>query len=895
MNTPAATGKHGPPPALILLFLILAGLAGNIFAPRLFMGFNYLFGSIAVLLILRIYGLRWSLVAAMVAASATLWLFHHPFAMLWLGLEPLFIGLLLRRRPEAPNLVLFSALYWTLVGVPLIFLFFLGVQGASLGGTLPAAMMYWLIGVTNALAASLLLNIRSFAGLLGLRKSLQTLSLRQVVFNLLMAAVVGPAILIMVLNGRIMETQSHDLALKHIEDMARLAPLEIEPAMGRNPQSDALQQALAALANSPGQGTIVSVKNTLGNILASSHPAMRPAGHSYNPFEGCEKIPVAPGIFQALPRGDIPIPLWQRVQRSSLVLEAPLPSAPAWVLVIELPLGPLKQRLLERQTFALALVLGLIVLALINALFFSRWLALPLLQLSQVTTNLPARISARARITYPQTRIAEVDRLIGNFKVMDEVLQDKFREITEAKETLEQRVQERTEELKYLATHDPLTHLPNRGLLLDRLSQALALQSRHGKKLGLLLLDLDNFKMVNDTLGHSTGDLLLQQVAHRLQEGVRQMDTVARLGGDEFVILAAEVESLDAMGKIAQKLLENFSAPFHLNGRELFITASLGITIHPDDGRQTDILLKNADTAMYQAKKLGKNTFQFFTREMDQRIRKRLDLETRLRRALERNEFLLHYQPQVELSSGRVTGVEGLLRWCKDGGEILVPPREFIPILEETGLIVPVGEWVLQTAVAQARQWELAGLAPLQLAVNISARQFYRESLPEKIHTILEQNGFSSSRLTLEITESILLQDTGESLSKLRTLKDMGINIAIDDFGTGYSSLAYLKRLPIDELKIDRVFVEGMTEDPKDAALIEAIIELARKLGMKVVAEGVETAEQLDFISRRGCEKVQGFFLSRPLPAAGVEELLKAHFPGGEDRVGWAGRRRDTL
>lgn len=875
MILPAVAEKYSLKPALILLVLITAGLVGNIFAPRLFMGFNYLFGSIAVLVILRVYGLLWSVVAALIAASPTIWLFHHPFALIWLALEPLAIGLLLRRNPNAPNLVLFSAIYWTLLGVPLIFLFFLGVQGAGLGGTLPAAMMYWLIGVTNALVASLLLNIPVVAALVGLRKRLQSISLRQVIFNLLMAVVAGPAILVMILNGRMMENQSHANALKVIEDIARVAPLEIALALGQDQETQALGAILVDLGAAIPEGIIISVCDVRGGVLASSYPAIRPPGDIHDPFYNSDKLPVAAGIYRAMPRSDIPIPLWQRVQRSSLVRESLLESAPELRLLIEMPLAPHQHRLLQRQTGSLALFLALIIAALINALFFSRWLAAPLFQLSRATTNLPARINDRARIDYPETRITEIDRLIGNFKAMGEVLQEKFSEITKSNETLERRVQKRTEELEYLATHDPLTRLPNRNLLRDRLEQALTQQSRHGDRIGLLLLDLDNFKMVNDTLGHTAGDLLLQQVAQRLCGSVRRMDTVARLGGDEFVILAAEVHSADGLGKIAQKVLEEFGIPFLLSGQELFITASVGVTLSPDDGHGADLLLKNADTAMYQAKKLGKNNFQFFTGEMDLRIRNRLDLETRLRRALERNEFLLHYQPQIDLYDGRIVGIEGLIRWQKEPHE-LVEPTDFIPILEETGLIVPTGDWVLQTAIGQAKQWEADGFGPLQLAVNISARQFYRENLPEKIQRILSDNAFDSSLLTLEITESILIQDIEESVSKLGALKKMGVNIALDDFGTGYSSLAYLKRLPIDELKIDRTFVDGITHDANDATLIDAIIELAHKLGMKVVAEGVETADQLAFLKHKGCEKMQGFYLSRPLPPTALENLLKS-------------------
>lgn len=872
MNVQTGTGRHFLSPVLILLLLLAAALAGNLFAPRLFMGFNYLLGSIAVLLVLRVYGLLWSLTAALLAASATIVLFRHPFALVWLCLEPVVIGLLLRRFPYSSNMVLFSALYWTLLGVPLIFLFFLGIQGASLAGTLPAAMMYWLIGVTNALVASLLLNIAPFASWIGLRKKLQSFSLRQMVFNMLMAVVVVPAVLVMVLNGRSMERQSTQDALNQISAIAQRAPLALSLALERRDPAFVSENLLSPLKAVLPQGIYITALDEKGRVIASSRPGVELA-IAYNPLDRCERIQITDEIYRAMPLPEIPTPLWQRIQRSTLVQERHIEGSADWRLLVEMPLAGQQQRLLQRQTESLGLLIGLIVAALLTALLFSRWLAAPLHHLSQATTNLPARISGHKKIAYPVTRIREIDQLIDNFQDMSQVLAEKFTEITEANETLERRVQQRTEELHYLATHDSLTGLPNRTLLFDRLELALAQDRRHHRSLGLILLDLDNFKMVNDTLGHTAGDLLLQEVALRLRGCVRGMDTVARLGGDEFVILVGEVESVEGLGKVAEKILDAFKTPFQVNSRELFMTTSVGVTLSPNDGTEPDGLLKNADTAMYQAKRLGKNNFQFFTQEMDLRVRGRLDLETRLRRALEKEEFLLHFQPQIDLVSHQIIGMEALIRWQKEAGR-LVPPVEFIPILEETGLIVPAGLWVLDTAIRQAALWQTAGSAPLQMAVNISARQFYRESLPDQIQQILEYHQVPSTGLTLELTESVLIQDIEESVRKLRALKEMGICIAIDDFGTGYSSLAYLKRLPIDEIKIDRDFIAGIFTSPNDATLVEAIIDLSHKLGMAVVAEGVETTEQQKFLIDRGCEKMQGYLFSRPLPAAEVSKLL---------------------
>jgi diguanylate cyclase (GGDEF)-like protein/PAS domain S-box-containing protein len=429
------------------------------------------------------------------------------------------------------------------------------------------------------------------------------------------------------------------------------------------------------------------------------------------------------------------------------------------------------------------------------------------------------------------------------------------------------------ERLMYQANHDSLTGLPNRNLLYDRLNHALAYENRHRELLAVMLIDLDNFKVINDTLGHSSGDILLLEVADRLQHSVRQYDTVARLGGDEFVILLTDVEHIRSLAGISDKILTLFKRPFSIMDHEIFVTASIGIATYPADGVTAGILLKNADTAMYQAKELGKNGYQFFTEEMNIKVHERLTLETRLRKALERQEFFLLYQPRVDVASRMIAGMEALLRWQPEGSEV-IPPAEFIPLLEETGLIVPVGEWVLHAVCSQGKAWQDAGLPPLIISVNVSARQFHQKNLPEKVEKILRDTGFPPQLLEIELTESIIIQNVEETILKLDRLKEMGVRLSIDDFGTGYSSLSYLKRFPIDILKIDRSFVNGLTTDPDDATIVSTIIAMAHNLKMDVVAEGVETDKQLRFVGQYGCEEVQGFLFSRPVSAESLAELV---------------------
>ncbi|MHB8622411.1 MAG: PAS domain S-box protein [Sulfuricaulis sp.] len=430
------------------------------------------------------------------------------------------------------------------------------------------------------------------------------------------------------------------------------------------------------------------------------------------------------------------------------------------------------------------------------------------------------------------------------------------------------------ESLATMAYYDNLTGLPNRALLVDRLRQAMIDADRHERLVALLFLDLDRFKNINDTLGHETGDLLLHQVAQRLQKCVRSGDTVSRPGGDEFIIVLAGVAHVDDVSRVAQKFMDVFSAPFEIDGHELFVTVSVGITLYPFDDRDLETLYRNADAAMYHAKEQGRNNFQFYRAEMNAQSLKRLTLENALRRALERDEFRLYYQPQVDLKSGRIIGAEALIRWQHP--ELgLVPPNDFISLAEDTGLIVPIGAWVLRQACAQARAWQDAGITPLRVAVNLSARQFREPNLFEEITHALQHAGVSSEWLEVEVTESLVMLNIERTIEVLHGLEQIGVSVAIDDFGTGYSSLSYLRRLPIDVIKIDRAFIEHINDNADDAAIAGAIIALGQSLQLQIIAEGVETSEQLDFLRHHGCDIAQGYYYSRPLPAADFTDYLR--------------------
>jgi diguanylate cyclase (GGDEF)-like protein len=435
--------------------------------------------------------------------------------------------------------------------------------------------------------------------------------------------------------------------------------------------------------------------------------------------------------------------------------------------------------------------------------------------------------------------------------------------------------QKAEQRIQRLAHFDELTGLPNRVLLRDRLAQALRAAERSGRCVAVAFIDLDDFKLINDSLGHGAGDALLRVVAERIQLCLRGSDTVARLGGDEFVvILADQPGTADALRPTLQRIIDHVARPAALPpGRDVQVSCSVGLAMYPADGLDADVLLANADAAMYRAKEMGRNNFQFYQRDMDGRSHEKLALQDGLRRAIARDEFFLHYQPQVDLRSRRIVGVEALIRWRHP--ELgLVPPGRFIALAEENGMILPIGDWVLQAACRQARAWQDAGLPPLTMGVNVSARQFWDAGWADRVAQALRDSGLAPSQLELELTESMLMRDPAQAAARMRELQSMGVQLAIDDFGTGYSSLGALKRFPLARLKIDQSFVRDIAVDEDDKAIVMAVIAMARRLDLKVVAEGVEAEDQAEFLRDCGCDEAQGYHFSRPAPASAIEELL---------------------
>ncbi len=433
-------------------------------------------------------------------------------------------------------------------------------------------------------------------------------------------------------------------------------------------------------------------------------------------------------------------------------------------------------------------------------------------------------------------------------------------------------------QITHSAEHDFLTGLPNRLLLSDRVALAITLAARHGNKVAVLFLDLDGFKHINDSLGHPVGDKLLQSTATRLVDCVGATNTVSRQGGDEFIVLLPDIEKWEDAAVTATALLQALTPSHGVDGHDLYVTASIGVSVYPDDGLNAETLIKNADTAMYQAKETGRQSYQFFTPAMYARAVERQSIEEGLRRALERNELALHYQPKVCLETGKITGAEALLRWTHPTRGP-VSPAEFIPVAEDCGLILPISQWVLREACSQAKAWIDAGLPLGTIAVNVSAVEFRTASFLDKLHESLEETGLDPHALELELTESVIMKRAGGVESILTALRAQGIQISIDDFGTGYSSLSYLKKFTVDALKIDQTFIRQISAEPAETAIVLAVIAMAHNLNLKVIAEGVETAEELAFLQAHDCDEAQGYYFSRPVPAEKFEELLRTGIP----------------
>ena len=578
----------------------------------------------------------------------------------------------------------------------------------------------------------------------------------------------------------------------------------------------------------------------------------------------------------------LPVQNTMQLQAEQLTLAQTIgsePGAPLGYLLLQVSLRELNTA--TRQSLLVLFLIGvaLIVVSFLLALRLQRYVSAPILNLAKLTSQVSARNDFGLRA--PVDGDDEIARLARGFNHMLDVIGEREQArdraegaLRDSKETLEQAVQE----LHHLANYDGLTDLPNRSLCMDRIANALMRASREHDRVAVIFLDLDHFKEVNDSLGHAIGDDLLKAAATRLHECLRRGDTLSRLGGDEFVLVLEELHDDLNVITVLNKIISAFSEAFHIGGYVVSTTVSMGVAVFPTDGRDVHTLMRNADTAMYKAKELGRNTYQFYQPDMNALSLRRLSLATELREALQYNQLELYYQPQIDTISKRIVGVEALLRW-KHPVMGSISPAEFIPIAESTGLIVPIGQWVIERATRQLSEWRKQGIGPLRVAVNISAVQFRQVDLAEQIARLAEAHDVPPEMLELELTESLLMRDVESATNQLKKLKALGFKLVIDDFGTGYSSLSYLRRFPLDGLKIDRSFIDEVNRNTDDTAITLAILSMARSLRLMVIAEGVETREQFEFLLAHDCDEVQGYLFSPPVPEAVLTPMLKQATP----------------
>lgn len=597
--------------------------------------------------------------------------------------------------------------------------------------------------------------------------------------------------------------------------------------------------------------TIITIVDRKNNVIASNDSNIKVMEQFTYLYENC--IDEGSGYFRLIPDKSR-LPSMQRSKRTFFAYEKELNDIIGWRIIQQVPFRTYQQNLEDYYIRNFLIIFFLMLVAFLFAYVLGKLFTDPIAMLAEATTRLPGKLTSQTNIKWPRSAIQEIETLIGNFRATAVVL-------------------------KKLVGRDSLTNLPNRLLFKERLDEALSIARKSGRKLAVIFIDMDRFKSINDMFGHAIGDMILKEAARRLQNSAGKDCTLCRIGGDEFILLMPEIMVAEDAAGACQRILNAMQRPYEISGYKLEITTSMGIAMYPDDSDSGESLLKNSDIAMYHAKGLGKNNYQFFSPLMNGPALKKLTMENKLRGALRNGEFMLYYQPQVDINSREVIGMEALIRW-KNPELGFVPPDEFIPLAEETGLIVQLGEWVLRTACAQNKAWQDLGYRPIPVSVNISVCQFLRQGFIKSIVSALDQTGLHPQWLELEITESIIIKDIELTNSLLDTLNNLGIKVSLDDFGTGFSSLGYLKNFKIDTLKIDSSFIKDIEHSDADAAIVSTIITLARNLKLNVVAEGVENKDQLRYLEEQGCDKIQGYFFSRPLPPQECVGFLKKEAPG---------------
>ncbi|MEA4825639.1 MAG: EAL domain-containing protein [Clostridium sp.] len=902
---------------IAFIVLIILGLVGNYLKVQIFFGVDFIFGGIFAITIVYLYGLKFGILGALLIYSYTYKLWNHPYAIAIYIIEILFIEIVKRR--ENKNIIIVDIIYWILVGMPLTGILYYKFLRMGLSETYLIMIKNSVNGIFNAFCANLIMLYTPIRKYYFKNIKESTVPVNELLFNLFLGAVLLSNLFISVIssNERLVkvldnikmeaQTQSNKSItsinswIEQYKDA--LASLGSEALFSNIIYPEDLQEHTEItgevfngfnevyVANS--QGTSISFYPKI-NLKGKSTIGLNFSDRKYFKDLKSTLKPVISDVFigggaNIKPITTIGVPIIKgdkfagaavaelnldyltkilsdsnTILKNTALIIVDSKNSANWKLIVGVPIAPYQYELEKGYIKSLSIIFISIILTLLIVTLICRLISSPIRHLAEVTTHLPSKIFNEQHIKWPKTIIKEINSLIDNFKSTSEILNDNFKEIQSA-----------NIELNYLANHDPLTRLPNRVKFNKELNSRLEMAKINRETLAVLFLDLDRFKLINDTFGHDVGDKLLKEISNRLGKILGKDDMACRIGGDEFTILLSNIEIIDEVTDVANKILSILQKPYVLYGQEFNVSASIGIAVYPEDGEEAELLLKKADTAMYRAKENGKNNYQFYSQEMDTASIERFRMESNLRRALEQNEFIVYYQPRVDAATEKIIAVEALIRW--NNPELgMVSPAKFIPLAEETGLIVPIGEWVLRTACKQNKLWQEAGYEPIRVSVNLSALQFTQQDLVDRVKSILDETKLDPQWLELEITEGIIIKDIKFTMITLEKLKSMGVKVSLDDFGTGFSSLNYLKNFKIDTLKIDSSFVRDINDDLRNTAIVNTIIMLGRNLELNVTAEGVETVKQLNFLKNNGCNEIQGFLYSKPVPPDDLERLISS-------------------
>ena len=864
------------------LILVILAFATEYRSIPWFYGYHLEPGSFFLLLLLLLYGPSWALPAsaavygALAALDAAEWLQILPSIafIAW-------AGLLLKKFPD--RLLPIAAAYWMLVGLPASYLGYSHETGYRDGLSSLFALNEAMNAILATLAADVLLLYSPLRRWLAPERGLSGFAFNRIVLHLTLVTTAVPFFVFILYNAYQNNKTAIEQAAKHLDSQVGIVNRDLAGwsendyrALRLNGmlQTGELKDDLAL--DSDGKGTArLAFLDSSGRIVAGIGLNPSWIGQAYDWRAG--------GTVEARYRSDslwvpsVRVPLSiEQFRYSYLVRETTVGAGKQAVFL--LPFSAYLEQPVRSSILHIQLLLAIIMITMLLTMLLNRLFLTSLTRLAKATTGIPDKISRGGTLDWPRSGIREVRLLTDNFRYVAEHLAGMFRQMLNANVQLNQQKEQLAiseRRLVQLAYYDHLTGLPNRLSMKERLMKELdaAAAAEWNVYLTVVFIDLDRFKHVNDTLGHIVGDELLCQVAERLSSALPDDAFIARISGDEFVLLLRHAEP-DGASRTSERILERFRAPFSLHDHTLYVTPSMGLATAPYHGRDIDTLMSNADSAMYATKENGGKGYAVYSEVLNTRISKAMWLENNLHQALINQEFELHYQPKVHSSSGDLSGMEALVRW-NHPGRGLISPSDFIPVAEQTGLIIPLGDWILRTACQQIVEWQRAGIAPLRVAVNLSARQFHNPRMLETVQDILADTGMPARFLELEITEGYLLTNETYVVEVLQRLRDMGIVISIDDFGTGYSSLSQLRKFPVQAIKIDRSFILGMDRDSSNDSIVKAVIQLAHSMSLKVVAEGVETPEVESLLRQYGCDELQGYLFGKPLPAASMENLLR--------------------